>query len=134
MKIVLQNNKISIPVIASLRSDEPIKIDTQFIKDPLNKVYTLFINGKKIETIKDFEFKVPKEYFIKDSIKISIEEKVVSSKQSTVYESGELPINLFLYLGKAEEELYPKVIRELLYRVNQLEKEVQKLKEEGDII
>lgn len=134
MKIILKDGKILLPVIPTIRLGEPIQLDTQYIKDPLNKEFKLRINGNNLGTIQDFKFSIPKEFLLEPTLNITITEKIISNGNLTTFSTEGIPSNVFVYLGKTEAELFPRVIQELLYRVNQLEIEIDLLKSEGDII
>lgn len=134
MKIILKDGKILLPVIPTVRLGDPIQLDTQYIKDPLNKEFKLQINGNNLGVIQGFKFNIPKEFLLEPVLNIKITEKVISNGNLTTYSAEGVPSNVFVYLGKTEAELYPNVIQELLYRVNQLEVELDLLKNEGDII
>ena len=134
MKIIIKEGKIILPRIPVIRVTEPIKIDTEYVKDPMNKRLSLSINGKNIGKIDNFEFMIPKQYLLEDDIQFTITEEIIANGDIKTYVSKKFPINIFTYLGKDEVKLYPKVIKELLYRVTELEEQVELIKNEGDLI
>ena len=130
MKLIAKNDKLIVED-GFIEPNEGI----EFVPiKPLNQKFEVSYDGKTYHLINDYSFKIPRDQLKKGSVKFYIKVINISTGKSKVLETEDLKVSNFYTIGKSTEERYPKALHEIHSRMKKLEKRIEALESEGDLL
>ncbi len=136
MKLLIVGNDLIIQENygALCKTSDEIEVDSKYLDNKhLYKFEMQFDNGEWI--------KVTNNKIKLDTLNLSNKYVIIRLKminQATgdikIVETDSLQISKYCYLGKPFEEVYPRIIANLMVEVKNLKERIRKLEEEGDLL